>query len=250
MFSKKVKTEKIQKLRGLSKELGVLVQKCMVNPADTSAVKDFSEAKTDFTIKLIELTIGADSKQGKDGKMNFTFCQKLLTIEELNEVCNILDEYKEKYEIPYINMLREEAEKAASNVTKTGDDDLAIEKPVAVVQATERIFAPDAKINKNVFVDGIRDHIKQYQDVNRKDVMELAEYAVKLRKKQNLYATLIIGGIVLAIAGACVTGAVLYNKEHEDNEDDVDDIMDEVVDISDDDIVDITEEDVPDVVTV
>lgn len=227
IFQKKVtKKEKIDMIRKMAEvELPEIIRKCQDEPDNEPMRRYFDQRKIIMTMLIIEVAIGAKTEQKENGEWKYIFNGKLPDFSDINKICDIVEKYYESYEKPYI-------------IQPTVADDMSIPKTEGTVEA----FKID-KISKKALTSGIGDYINKYQMIDRAVIMSLAEYGQKLRKKQNLYTTLIIGAVVLVIAGAAVTGTIIYKKKHNGSSDDID--VDDV-DVEVDDIdVEIEDVDVP-----
>ncbi len=208
---KKMKKEdKIKEIRRLAEqELPAMIKNCQVNPDNTELQMMFEKAKLSMTMLIIETSIGAYSVQKEgDTEWKYVFTQKLPDFGDINEICDIIEKYYKQYERPYIQVT-----------------DMNIPANVTV-----------DKVTKKSLTNGINDYLNKYQVIDRSVVMSLAEYGQKLRRKQNITTSIIVGGIALAIVGGVITGAVLYNKKKSDSipEDDIDIEIDNIdVDTSD-----------------
>lgn len=222
---KKTKVEKITMIKQMAEvQIPAQIKVCQANPEDKAAQLEYDNMVVQMTMLIVETVIGATTVVTKDNssKWYYKFNNKLCSIGELNEICNILEDYIDKNEASFGN-----------------DDDMGIPK-----QPAQPKMKVD-KLNSKGFSEAVVNHMRSFQSIDRATIMELADYAEKLRKKQNIQKTLIIAGVTLLIVGGTVTGVYLYNKHKDDAESD--DVAIDDADIPEIDVADIPEIDDADI---
>lgn len=225
-FEKKMKkADKIAMIKQMAEvQIPAQIKVCQANPADAAAKLEYDNMVVQMTMLITETVIGATTvtEKNNSGQWHYKFNQKLCTIGELNEICNILEAYIDKYETPYA-----ENDEEDMGIPRTGTPKLNLDK-----------------LNGKTFSAAVVNQMRSSQCIDRAMIMELTDYAEKLRKKQNFQKTLIIAGIAIVIIGGTVTGMYLYNKKHEDGSDvEIDEA--DIPTIDEADIPTIDEEDIP-----
>ena len=199
----------------------------------------FMECRLPLNIMIIQALTGIEFEQAKDanGKCKIKSTHPLPTTSQISEIAEIVEAYITNTESAIMDSFE---------VQISEDDDMAIPAAGNLESVVDIRIESIEKINNKKMINSVFGYegqtaiCKMLIDVS--DVVKIASIGEDLRKKRNLNRTLIIGGVVLAVAGLTGTGIYLYNKKHAENNVPALDADDDIVDVdvnADDDIVDV-----------
>lgn len=212
-----------------------------------SETEYYRECRLPLNVMLTEFGAAVEFEQPKDanGRCKIKSTHSLPTNKQLAEACEIIDKY----------IIDTESDIIDSFVQLSKDeDDMAIPAAGNLESVVDVNIESIDKINNKKMInyvfgyDGQPAICKMLLDST--DLVKIAAIGEDLRKKRNRDRALIIGGIVLAVAGLTGAGIYLYNKNHESNDVPAVDVDEDVVDVDTDvdtneDVVDIDVDEAP-----
>lgn len=208
------------------------IMQSVTGSSDEAGMAKYRNARQELNIKVIETVLGADISEGKKaGEWKVKYGKKLPNVSELGKICQIMDEYTEKYEVPFYAKFISNAAVPAPVATTADaaveaegqENDLSIPKEEVMYTAKYKKLGRIDKINKKKMKEELFQHNLVSEFIDSAAVMVIASYGEKIRKKQNLTTTLIVGGISLVVVGGVITGICIANsKKHKNDVDDPD----------------------------
>ena len=211
----------------------------MINAGEiTSETAYYKECRLPLNVMMTEFGAAVEFEQAKDanGKCKIKSTHARPTNKQLAEGCEIIDRYIADTESAIID----------SFVQLSEDDDMVIPAAGNLESVVDINIESIDKINNKKMInyvfgyDGQPAICKMLLDST--DLIKIAAMGEDLRKKRNRDRALIIGGVVLAVAGLTGTGIYLYNKKHAENNVPALDVDEDIVDVdvdTDEDIVDV-----------
>ena len=198
----------------------------------------YNAKRADLNAHIIQFAVGGEIielKGKKAGQNTFKFNKGLPTKAQIADVADVVNTFIANVENPYLLSLNK-ADGIDDMDIPTGDVYAANVKPLEKARNKElraKILGTEGVAYYQMKLSGL-------------DVITLAGIGEEARKRANFTTAIIVGGIVVVLAGAGVAGYLIYeNKKNKEEEPAVD--TDDIVDV-DPDEVDIDPDDAPEVV--